>query len=203
MKRLVVLLIALAGQLYAQAYAGGAAPAAPIDTGKQVSLPAPINSMYVIGAEDTLSIVVWKEPELSSVVPVRSDGKISLPLLDDVQAAGLTPTQLAGVIRDRASKFLTNPRVTVIVTAMNSKKVFLVGQVVRPGAIPLLSEMTVLQALSTCGGTAQFANTKKIYILRNEGGQQKKLEFNMEAVLRGKNAEQNRVLKPGDTIVVP
>jgi polysaccharide export outer membrane protein len=201
MRRLVVLLIALAGQLYAQA--GGAVRVAPIDTGRQANLPAPVDNMYVIGAEDTLSIVVWKEPELSTMVPVRSDGKISLPLLDDIQAAGLTPTQLAGVIRDRAAKFLTNPRVTVIVTAMNSKKVFLVGQVVRPGAIPLLSEMTVLQALSTCGGTAQFANTKKIYILRNEGGKQKKLEFNMEAVLHGKNAEQNRVLRPGDTIVVP
>jgi polysaccharide export outer membrane protein len=111
--------------------------------------------------------------------------------------------QLSDSIRDKAARFLTNPRVTVIVTQMNSKKVYLVGQVMRPGAIALLTDMTVLQAISIAGGTAQFANTKKIYILRTDGGQQKKLEFNLDAVLRGRNADQNRLLKPGDTIVVP
>ena len=211
MRRLLLLPILLAGQLFAQSPAS--APASDSVHGRMVAvdasakppvLGAPLdNASYVIGAEDLLSIVVWKEPEMSASIPVRSDGKISLPLLDDVQAAGLTPMQLSESIRDKASKFLTNPQVTVIVTAMNSKKVFIVGQVARPGAIPLLTQMTVLQALSTAGGTVQFANTKKIYILRTVGGQQKKLEFNLEAVLRGKNPAQNRVLEPGDTIVVP
>jgi polysaccharide biosynthesis/export protein len=146
---------------------------------------------------------VWKEPEVSRVVPVRPDGKISLPLLNDVQAAGLNPGQLAAQITDSLKKFVTNPQVTVIVTTINSQRVYILGEVSRPGAFPLLPNMTVLQALSSAGGFTQFAREKKIYVLRNEDGKQVKHPFDYKAVIDGKNPDQNIVLKAGDTIVVP
>lgn len=158
---------------------------------------------YVIGAQDVLDISVWKETELTRVVPVRPDGKISLPLLNDVQAAGLTPTQLAAQITESLKKFVTNPQVTVIVTTINSQRVFILGEVTRAGAYPLLPGMTILQGLSSAGGFTQFANLKKIYVLREENGKQEKHPFNYKEVIGGKNAEQNIVLKAGDTIVVP
>jgi polysaccharide export outer membrane protein len=113
---------------------------------------------YTIGPQDVLDISVWKEPELTRSVPVRPDGKISLPLLNDVQAAGLTPSQLAALITTNLKKFVTAPQVTVIVTAINSQRVFIIGEVLRPGAFPLLPGMTVLQALSSAGGFTQFAS---------------------------------------------
>ena len=158
---------------------------------------------YVIGEEDVLSISVWKEPEITRVVPVRPDGKISLPLVNDVQAAGLTPMQLAMVITEKLRKFITEPQVTVIVTAINSRRVYLVGEVARAGAFPMLPNMTVLQALSSAGGFTQFANLKGIYVLRFENGKQVKMPFNYKEVLKGNRPEQNVILKPGDTIVVP
>lgn len=158
---------------------------------------------YIIGAEDVLNINVWKETEVSRTVPVRPDGKISLPLLNDVQAAGLTPQQLAASIRDGLKKFMSDPEVTVIVAAVNSRRVYIVGEVSKPGAIPLLSGMTVLQALASAGSFTQFANIKGIYVLRTENGKQVKHPFNYKAVVKGQNAEQNLELKPGDTIVVP
>jgi polysaccharide export outer membrane protein len=170
---------------------GDAKPAATEDPG------------YVIGEEDVLSISVWKEPEITRVVPVRPDGKISLPLVNDVQAAGLTPMQLAMVITERLRKFITEPQVTVIVTAINSRRIYLVGEVTRAGAFPMLPNMTILQALSSAGGFTQFANLKGIYVLRFENGKQIKMPFNYKEVLKGNRPEQNVVLKPGDTIVVP
>lgn len=161
------------------------------------------DSSYVIGEEDVLSISVWKEPEITRVVPVRPDGKISLPLVNDVQAAGLTPMQLAMVITEKLRKFITEPQVTVIVSAINSRRVYLVGEVARAGAFPMLPNMTVLQALSSAGGFTQFANLKGIYVLRNENGKQIKFTFNYKEVLKGNRPEQNVILKPGDTIVVP
>ncbi len=158
---------------------------------------------YTIGEEDVLAINVWKEPEISRTVPVRPDGKISLPLANDVQAAGLTPMQLSMVITERLRKFLADPQVTVIVTAINSRRIYLVGEVARAGAFPMLPNMTVLQALSSAGGFTQFANLKGIYVLRNEHGKQFKLPFNYKEVLKGNRPEQNVILKPGDTIVVP
>ena len=166
-------------------------------------VPATDDPAYLIGEEDVLAINVWKEPEISRVVPVRPDGKISLPLLNDVQAAGLTPMQLAMVITERLKKYVTDPQVTVIVTAINSRRFYILGEVNRAGAYPLLPNMTVLQALSGAGGFTQFANLKGIYILRNESGKQMKYPFNYKEVIRGKLAEQNILLKPGDTIVVP
>src|SRR5713101_2366933 len=111
---------------------------------------------YIIGADDTLHVSTWKEPELTATLPVRPDGMISLPLLNDVQAAGLTPMQLAASIQEKLKKFVTDPRVTVVVAAMNSQRVFLTGEVLHPGAVPLLPNMTVLQALASAGFT-QFA----------------------------------------------
>jgi polysaccharide export outer membrane protein len=157
---------------------------------------------YVIGADDTLHISVWKETELTATLPVRPDGKISLPLLNDVAAAGLTPMQLAASITEKLKKYIADPRVTVVVTAMNSRRVFVTGEVTRPGAMPLLPNMTVLQAISSAGFT-QFANVKKIYLLRTENGRQVKLPFNYKEVVKGDHPEQNIKLRPGDTIVVP
>lgn len=159
-------------------------------------------SDYVIGADDQLHVSVWKEPELTETLPVRPDGKISMPLLNDVPAAGLTPSQLATSITEKLKKYIADPHVTVVVTAMNSRRVFVTGEVVHTGAIPLLPHMTVLQALSNAGFT-QFANVKAIYLLRTVNGQQQRIPFNYKDVVKGKHPEQNIALKPGDTIVVP
>jgi polysaccharide export outer membrane protein len=171
------------------------APAAP-------AKPAADDLKYVIGPEDQLNINVWKEQELSGAVPVRPDGKISLPLLNDVQAAGLTPMQLAADLTEKLKKFVSEPRVTVTVTNIQSKRIFLVGQV-RAGAFPLLPDMTILQALSAAGCCTEFAKTTKIYVLRNENGKQVKYPFNYKEALKGNNPQQNILLQPGDTIVVP
>jgi polysaccharide biosynthesis/export protein len=158
---------------------------------------------YVIGAQDVLDVSVWKEPDFTRTIPVRLDGKISLPLLNDVQAAGLTPSQLAAEVTWSLMKFVTSPQVTVIVTQINSKRIYLLGEVARAGAYTMLPNMTVLQALSNAGGFSQYANLKKIYVLREENGKQQKLPFNYKDVISGKRPEQNIELKPGDTIVVP
>ncbi len=159
-------------------------------------------SDYVIGADDTLHISVWKEPDLTVSLPVRPDGKISLPLLNDISAAGLTPMQLKDSITEKLKKYIADPRVTVVVTAMNSRRIFVTGEVVHTGAMPLLPNMTMLQALSAAGFT-QFANLKNIYLLRTENGRQVKLPFNYKDVVKGNHPEQNIALKPGDTVVVP
>jgi len=157
---------------------------------------------YVIGSDDMLHIYVWKEPDLSETLPVRPDGKISMPLLNDIMAAGLTPLQLGDQITEKLKKYVTDPRVTVVVTGMNSRRVFVTGEVVHTGPMNLLPHMTVLQALSQAGFT-QFANPKAIYLLRTENGKQVKVPFNYKDVVKGNHPEQNIELKPGDTIVVP
>ena len=157
---------------------------------------------YVIGADDELHISVWKEPDLSEQLPVRPDGKISMPLLNDVQAAGLTPLQLKTSITEKLKKFIADPHVTVVVLAMNSRRVFVTGEVLHSGPMTLLPHMTVLQALSQAGFT-QFANPKAIYLLRTENGKPQKLPFNYKEVVKGNHPEENIELKPGDTLVVP
>jgi polysaccharide export outer membrane protein len=157
---------------------------------------------YVIGPEDVLHVAVWKENDLTATLPVRPDGKISLPLLNDVQAAGLTPMQLADSLTDKLKKYVASPRVTVVVTSINSKRIFLVGEVGHTGATPMLPNMTVLQALSSAGMT-QFANTKKIYVMRVQNGKQIKMPVNYRKLVKGEMMEQNYLLQPGDTIVVP
>jgi polysaccharide export outer membrane protein len=158
---------------------------------------------YKIGPQDMLQIDVWKEPEITRLVPVRPDGKITLPLLNDVQAAGLTPMELASVISDGLKKFINNPQVTVSVSTINSRRVYVTGEVTKPGAFPMLPNMTVLQALTSAGGFTQFAKIKSIYILRTEGGKQIKVPFNYKSVVEGKKPEENIELQPGDTVVVP
>jgi polysaccharide export outer membrane protein len=159
-------------------------------------------SDYVIGADDTLHITVWKEPDMTVTLPVRPDGKVSLPLLDDVQAAGMTPMQLGASIKEKLKKYIADPRVTVVVTAMNSQRIYVLGEVTHTGAMALLPHMTVLQALSSAGFT-QFANLKAIYLLRMQDGQQTKMPFNYKDAIKGRGTQQNIVLRPGDTIVVP
>lgn len=177
-----------------------ATPAVVTDVPKKAAIADP---NYVIGAQDVLDISVWKEPEVSRVVPVRPDGKISLPLLNDVQAAGLTPDALAQQITESLKKYVTNPQVTVIVTTINSQRVYLLGEVSRPGAFPMIPGMTVLQAISSGGGFTQYARTNKVYVLRNENGKQVKYPFNYKEVINAKKPEQDITLKAGDTIVVP
>ncbi|HSY98678.1 MAG TPA: polysaccharide biosynthesis/export family protein [Terriglobales bacterium] len=158
---------------------------------------------YSIAPEDVLTIDVWKEPEISRTVPVRRDGKISLPLLNDLQAAGLTPTQLSVEIVERLRATIVHPQVTVIVAQMSSLRVYILGQVTRAGAYPLVPDMTVMQALSIAGGFTPFANLKKIYVMRSENGVSHIFPMNYKEVIRGRKTQQNIPLKPGDTIVVP
>ena len=180
-----------------------AQPAVPGIASDDTKKPATADPNYVIGDQDVLDVSVWKEPDVSRVVPVRPDGKISLPLLNDVQAAGLTPAQLAAEITESLKKYVTSPQVTVIVTNINSQRIYILGEVTRPGAFPMLPGMTVMQALSSAGGFTAFAKMKSIYVLRTENGKKEKHPFNYKEVINGKNAEQDIALKAGDTIVVP
>jgi polysaccharide biosynthesis/export protein len=158
---------------------------------------------YSIAPEDVLTIDVWKEPEISRTVPVRRDGKISLPLLNDLQAAGLTPTQLGAEIVEKLRATIVHPQVTVIVAQMSSLRVYILGQVTRAGAYPLVPDMTVMQALSIAGGFTPYANLKKIYVMRSENGASRIFPMNYKEVISGRKPQQNIPLKPGDTIVVP
>jgi polysaccharide export outer membrane protein len=171
------------------------------ETRTEAAAPA-VPSDYVIGADDTLHITVWKEPDMSVTLPVRPDGKISIPLLNDVQAAGMTPMQLGASITEKLKKYIADPRVTVVVTAMNSQRIYVLGEVTHTGAMALLPHMTVLQVLASAGFT-QFANLKAIYLLRLENGQETKMPFNYKEAIKGRGTQQNIVLKPGDTLVVP
>lgn len=173
-----------------------------VAVGQDPNLPASqAGPAYVIGPDDTLYISVWKEPDLTETLPVRADGKISMPLLNDVQASGLTPMQLGAALTEKLKKYVSDPHVTIVVTQMNSQRVYATGEVQHPGAMNLTPNMTVLQALSSAGFT-QFANTKGIYVLRNENGTERKLAVNYKKLIKGEGG-QNIVLKPGDTIVVP
>lgn len=177
---------------------------APVfDDLKPAVTPATTDPSYVIGPEDVLDVNVWKEPEMTRIVPVRPDGKITLPLINDVQAAGSTPQQLAATVTEKLRKFMTEPQVTVIVTQINSQRIFVIGEVLRAGAFPLVPGTTVLQALANAGGFTTFANVKKIHVMRLVNGKQTELPFNYREVLKGDNSEQNIKLQPGDTVVVP
>jgi polysaccharide export outer membrane protein len=176
--------------------------AAPV-AGSVPQKSATADPNYVIGPDDVIDVAVWKEPDVSRIVPVRPDGKISLPLLNDMQAAGLTPAQLGAQITASLKKYVTDPQVTVIVTAINSQRFYILGEVTRPGAFPLLPGTTVLRGLSSAGGFTQFAKLKGVYVLRLEDGKQVKYPFNYKDVVSGKHPEQDIVLKAGDTIIVP
>lgn len=160
------------------------------------------NARYIIGADDVLQITVWKEPTLSGTVPVRPDGMISMVLLGDVPATGMSPMQLGANITERLKKYIQDPSVTVVVSAVNSQKIFLIGEVQHVGPIALTPGMTPLQAVSAAGGLTNFANGKRIYILRTANGKQEKIPFNYKLALKGDSRELVS-LRPGDTIVVP
>jgi polysaccharide biosynthesis/export protein len=174
--------------------AAAAPPAAP---GATVDPPAD----FVIGPEDVLSIVFWRDKDMTTQVKVRSDGKISLPLLDEIQAAGLTPSDLRARLIQESKKYFGNPTVTVVVNEINSRKVFITGQVVKPGPYVILAPTTVLQLIAMAGGLRDFADSKNITIVRQERGKTTSALFNYKNIR--KNLSQNIELKPGDTVVVP
>jgi polysaccharide biosynthesis/export protein len=179
----------------APAAAAVAAPAAPAG----VAVPGD----YVIGPEDVLAVVYWRDKDMSTEVSVRPDGKISLPLLNDVQAAGLTPAQLRDRLIDASKEYFEDPSVTIVVRQMNSRKVFITGEVNKPGPYPLIAPTTVLQLISIAGGLHEYADSKKILIVRNENGRPTSFSFNYKDVISRKNLRQNIELKPGDTVIVP
>jgi len=166
------------------------------------AVPATDATRYIIGSEDTLQITVWKEPTLSGSFPVRPDGMISLVVVGDLPAAGRTPMQLGDDITLKLKKYVQEPSVSVVVLAVNSQRIYLMGEVGHVGPIALAAGMSPLQAIAAAGGLSPFANSKKIYILRNVAGKQQKIPFNYKQALKGDDT-QGVKLQPGDTIVVP
>lgn len=185
--------------------AGAASPAQqPGDRGKAAqSAGAALPVGYVIGPEDVLSIVFWRDESLSREVTVRPDGNISLPLLNDLRAAGLTPDELRVRLAELAAKYVQEPSATVIVKEIRSRNVFITGSVGKPGSYPLNGDMNVLQLIAQAGGLLEFADAKHIVIIRTEKERQHHFTFNYKDVVRQKNMAQNIALKPGDTVVVP
>jgi polysaccharide biosynthesis/export protein len=179
----------------------------PAKTGQPTDavVPTPISpNEYVIGASDILEIDVWKEKEITQELSVRPDGKISLPLVGEIQAAGLTPLALQNVITQELKTYIESPQVTVIVKEPISHKFNIVGEVMRPGSYPLMQSMTVLDSIASAGGFQTFAKKSKIYVLRPmPGGIRVRIPFNYKKVIMGRNLSENIQLKPGDTIVVP
>jgi polysaccharide export outer membrane protein len=221
--RLTVMLVSISVAGFAQAPPKTAAPAPSSPAPPASSSPAPASAQpqgttagispgtntggpidpqrYVIGADDSLQITVWKEPTLSGTIPVRPDGMISMVLVGDLRAAGLTPMALSADISQRLKKYIQDPVVTVVVLGVNSQRIFTVGEVNRVGPIMMTPGMTTLQAIVSAGGLSQFANSKHIYILRTVNGKQEKIPFNYKQALKGEN--QGVPLLPGDTIVIP
>ena len=172
---------------------------APSPAASPVTVPAD----YVVGPEDVLGIVFWRERDMSADVVVRPDGRISLPLLNDVDVDGLTPDQVRERITELSKKFIEDPNVTIVVKQINSRKVYITGNVERPGTFSLLRSTTVLQLIALAGGLKEFANAGEIVLVRNEGGKQVSFTFNYDQLKNRKNLSQNIALKPGDTIIVP
>ncbi len=181
---------------------GAATPAKP-----GAATPAPAQTPpppdYVIGPDDVLQVLFWREKDHSAEVVVRPDGMISLPLLNDVPVAGLTPEQLRDKVTELAKKYIEDPTVSIIVKTINSRKVFITGQVAKPGPYPLGAPTTVLQLIAMAGGLGDFADQKNIAVMRTEGTKQVRYKFNYKDVSRGKNLKQDILLKPGDTVIVP
>lgn len=191
--------------MFGRPYVASAQPASPAP-----STPVPGAASadatpggFVIGPEDVLAVLVWREAEVSGDVTVRADGMITLPLIRDVQAAGLTPAALAERVQTSLREFITDASVTVVVRQMNSRKVFITGEVAKPGAYPLASTTTVMQLIAIAGGLSEFAQANSISVLRVEDGKTTTLPFAYKDVAKGKKSEQNIVLQPGDTVVVP
>jgi len=188
----------------APAPASEAQQAAPPQSSDVASTTKPHDASFMIGNDDVLAINVWKEPDISRSIPVRSDGKISLPLVGEVQATGQTPLKLEQEIAARLKSYIAEPEVTVIVQQINSQKFNILGMVNRPGSYVINNSATVLDAIAIAGGFRDFAKQKSIYILRqNSDDTQTKLPFNYKDVVKGQNLAQNVKLQPRDTIVVP
>jgi polysaccharide export outer membrane protein len=162
-----------------------------------------VPSGYIVGDSDVLHVNVWKEAEVTQTVVVRTDGNISLPLINEVKVSGLTPLQIQELVAEKLKSFLNNPQVTVTVTEIHSKRAFITGEVVRPGTYSLNAETTVLQLIAQAGGFTPFAKKDNIVVLRTGDGQQMRLKFKYKEVVQGKKTEQNIALHPGDTVVVP
>lgn len=164
----------------------------------------PAHKSYTVGEGDILQINVWREPEASvEAAAVRSDGKISMPLIKELYVLGLEPLEISDILTRKISRFINDPEVTVIVREVNSLRVYVLGGVIRPGSLRITTEMTVLQVLAESGGLSEYAKKRKIYVLRGEGSRQERLPFDYAAVLSGKTPEQNIQVQSGDTIVVP
>jgi polysaccharide biosynthesis/export protein len=205
---------ALPGVQASSIQASPAQTAPPVTQPDQSQAPSSVASdsakahddSFVIGNDDVLAINVWKEPELSRSIPVRSDGKITLPLIGEVQAAGLTPLQLERQLSDKLKSFVTTPEVTVIVEQIKSQNFNVLGMVVKPGSYSLATAATVVDAIAAVGGFKDFAKETKIYILRSKAdGTQTRIDFNYKDFIKGKNLDKNKNVKlePHDTIVVP
>jgi polysaccharide export outer membrane protein len=212
-----------AGRLEAQRTPPGGAMVPPASPGQKAGGPPPTLKIepapppakagstlvvtppedYVVGVEDVLGVQFWRDDQMSGDVVVRPDGKITLRLLNDVVAAGLTTDQLRARLEMEASKYLAEPQATVVVKQINSRKVYIVGEVGKQGPLPMITPITVLQFISLAGGLSDFARKEHIYILREEGGKTLTLPFDYDAVLSKRRLELNIVLKPGDTVVVP
>lgn len=210
LERLVILACFLPSLI---CYSQNPEPAAPPAQG---SAPAPVapaqaapntaagtaSTSYVIGPSDTLTVTVWKEPTLSGNVLVRPDGMITVSLIGDVQASGLTPLQLADQIAAKLKKYIQDPNVSVVVSDVRSKVIYLLGEVGKKGPVEMTSGMTLLDAIAAAGGLTDYANAKKIYILRDQAGKHERIPVHYKEALRG-DSQFNLILEPGDTIVVP
>jgi polysaccharide export outer membrane protein len=200
--KFALLLAVLSGLVMAQDAAKPAPSTAP-DTAPKTATGVRPDS-YVIGAEDVLTVFVWKEPDMTKTIPVRPDGMISLPLVGEIKASGYTPVQLQEVLAEAMKRLISDPQVTVVVEKIGSLSFNIVGEVGHPGYFPLTRRMTVLDAIAMAGGFKDFAKTKKVYVLRTAAnGTQERLPFNYKDVIKGINPQQNIELQPRDTIVVP
>lgn len=203
----LVLMTAIGGQARAQTPAAPAAPPALPPAAAEAAALRPTDPVippgYVIGTDDVLSIVYWKDKDMSADAQVRPDGRIALPLINEVVAAGLTPEQLREKLTEESRKYMEDANITVVVRQINSRKTFITGEINKPGPYPLTAPTTVMQLIAMAGGLREYANSKKIIIMRTEHGRPISLPFNYKDVTSGKKLEQNVELKPGDTVVVP
>ena len=172
-------------------------------SGAAATAAAALPTGYVIGPSDVLSIVFWRDKDMSADVTVRPDGKITLPLLNEVAAGGYTPEELRVRLVEAAKKFIEDPNATVAVKEVHSRNVFITGNVAKPASYPLTNDMTALQLIALAGGLFEYADASSIVIIRNESGHTQYLKFNYKDVIKQKNVKQNIALKPGDTVVVP
>ena len=218
LKKQIVLIVVVfwiaAGSLMAQTQAADLKSPDPAasDTAKPADIPKPADTAkpavdvplgYIVGDSDVIRVNVWKEPEVSQTVVVRTDGNISLPLINEVKVSGMTPLQIQDLVAEKLKAFLNSPQVTVTVIEIHSKRAFITGEVARPGTYSLNAQTTVLQLIAQAGGFTPFAKTDSIVVLRTEDGRQSRLKFKYKEVVQGKKTEQNIALHPGDTVVVP